>query len=98
MAKGYWIARVDVNDPGPYPEYVKIAHAAFARYNAKFLVRGGEVQSLEGSNRQRNVVIEFASVQDALDCYNTPEYQEAAKIRQAVSDGDLIIVEGYEAE
>lgn len=94
MAKGYWIARVDVNDADRYPDYVNTAKPAFERYEAKFLARGGETQSLEGQNRARNVVIEFPSVQHALDCYNSDEYQAAKAIRNAVADSELIIVEG----
>lgn len=96
MPRGYWIARVDVRDADTYPDYVNTARPAFERHNAKFLARGGETHSLEGQNRARNVVIEFPSVQEALDCYNSPEYQEAVKIRQSVADSDLIIVEGVE--
>ncbi|MFD0916790.1 DUF1330 domain-containing protein [Pseudahrensia aquimaris] len=96
MAKGYWIARVDVNNPERYPDYVATAKPAFEAHGAKFLVRGGETHSMEGQNRARNVVIEFPSVQAALDCYNTVEYQNAVKIRQAVADSELIIVEGVE--
>lgn len=96
MAKGYWIARVDVNDAARYPDYVSTAKPAFERYEAKFLVRGGATTSMEGTNRARNVVIEFPSVQHALDCYNSDEYQEAVKIRQAAADSELIIVEGNE--
>ena len=96
MPKGYWIARVDVEDADRYPDYIETAKPAFERYGAKFLVRGGECHSLEGSNRARNVIIEFASVADALDCYNTMEYQSAVKIRQSCSQGDLLIVEGIE--
>ena len=96
MAKGYWIARVDVRDPETYPDYVSTAKPAFERHGAKFLARGGEIHSLEGENRPRNVVIEFPSVQDALDCYNSDDYQAAVKIRQKVADSELIIVEGVE--
>ncbi len=96
MSKGYWIARVDVNDAGRYPDYVATAKPAFERFEANFLVRGGAMTSLEGTNRARNVVIEFPSVQHALDCYNSDEYQEAVKIRQAAADSELIIVEGNE--
>ncbi|NKB51690.1 MAG: DUF1330 domain-containing protein [Rhizobiaceae bacterium] len=94
MAKGYWIARVDVKDPDGYPDYVNTAKPAFERHGANFLARGGTTHSLEGQNRARNVVIEFPSVQHALDCYNSEEYQAAVKIRQAVADSELIIVEG----
>lgn len=96
MAKGYWIARVDVTNQERYPDYVSTAKPAFERFGAKFLVRGGAVTSLEGENRARNVVIEFPSVQAAQDCYNSEEYQAAVKIRQAVAESELIIVEGYE--
>ena len=92
--KGYWIARVDVKDADRYPDYVATAKPAFERFEANFLARGGKVESLEGDNRARNVVIEFPSVQHALDCYNSDEYQAAVAIRQAVADSELIIVEG----
>ncbi|MEL6734330.1 MAG: DUF1330 domain-containing protein [Pseudomonadota bacterium] len=94
MAKGYWIARVDVNNPDGYPDYVATAKPAFERFGANFLARGGTAHSMEGDNRARNVVIEFPSVQHALDCYNSDEYQAAVKIRQSVADSELIIVEG----
>lgn len=94
MAKGYWIARVDVTDSEKYPDYVNTAKPAFERFGANFLARGGAAYSMEGVNRARNVVIEFPSVQHALDCYNSDEYQAAVKIRQAVADSELIIVEG----
>jgi len=42
------------------------------------------------------VVIEFPSYQAALDCWNSPEYQGAAKLRHPVSTIDLVIAEGYE--
>ena len=94
MPKAYWIARVDVHDPETYKSYVETGKPAFARYNAKFLARGGKTEVLEGVARTRNVVIEFASMEDALACYHSPEYTAARKIRQTVSEGEFILVEG----
>ncbi|WP_422373958.1 DUF1330 domain-containing protein [Roseibium sp.] len=94
MSKGYWIARVDVRDPDGYPAYVETAKPAFERFGANFLARGGKTNAIEGTGRARNVVIEFPSYQHAVDCYNSPEYQEAVKIRQKVADGEIVIVEG----
>ena len=94
MPKGYWIARVDVENIDRYPDYVATAKPAFEKYNANFLVRGGKTHQLEGEGRARNVVIEFASVQDALDCYNSNEYQAAKAIRLTASTADMMIVEG----
>lgn len=96
MAKGYWIARVDVRDAERYKDYVATAKPAFERHGARFLVRGGALDALEGKARARNVVIEFPSVQAAHDCYESAEYQEAKAIRQEAADAELIIVEGFE--
>lgn len=97
MSKGYWIARVDVADIEQYKIYVAANAKPFAAFGAKFLIRSGRFEAPEGTSRSRNVVIEFPTYQDALDCYRCPEYQEAMKLRLAASTGDLIIVEGYES-
>ncbi|TFF21641.1 DUF1330 domain-containing protein [Jiella endophytica] len=94
MAKGYWIARVDVRDPEGYKDYIETAKPAFEAHGAKFIVRGGAVTTLEGTSRGRNVIIEFDSVETARACYESPDYQKAKAIRQKVSEGDIIIVEG----
>lgn len=94
MTKAYWIARVDVRDAERYKDYVATAKPAFERYGAKFIARGGKFTELEGQARARNVIIEFPSMQHAVDCYNSEEYQAAAKIRQEVADAEMVVVEG----
>ena len=96
MPKGYWIVRMDVRDPEKYKEYAVANAIPFKKYGARFLVRGGKFENLEGSSRARNVVIEFSSYQAALDCWNSPEYKKALAVRLPVSEGDIIIVEGYD--
>jgi len=96
MAKGYWIAHVSVKDAENYPQYLTAAQPAYEKYGAKFIVRGGQSTAPEGEARDRHVVIEFDSYQTALDCYNSPEYQAAAKHRQAFADSDLLVVEGHD--
>jgi uncharacterized protein (DUF1330 family) len=96
MAKGYWIAHVDVRDPDDYKNYIAANAIPFAKYGAKFLVRGGESRMLSGSLRQRHVVIEFADYATALACHDSPEYQHAAAIRDRASTIDLVIIEGYD--
>lgn len=97
MPKAYWIAHVEVRDAERYTDYVSTAKPAFEKYGARFLARGGAYQTLEGRDRPRNVVIEFPSMQAALDCYNSPDYQAAKAIRVTVADADMVIVEGFEA-
>ena len=94
MPKFYWIARVDIHDPETYKLYVEASAPAFARFNAKILARGGKTQKLEGPARARNVVIEFESMDQALACYNSPEYVKARVWRHQASTGELILVEG----
>ena len=94
MPKGYWIAHVSVNNPEDYPNYVETAKAAFKKYGARFLARGGRYEGVEGDARPRNVIIEFDSYEQALACYRSPEYQEAVKFRRRAADGEVIIVEG----
>ncbi len=96
MAKGYWIARLDVSNAEQYKEYVAANATAFAKYGAKFLTRGGFYYPLEGKSRSRNVVLEFKDVQTALACYDSPEYQDALAIRRPVAVADIIIMAGYD--
>ena len=96
MPKGYWIGRVDVDDMDVYKTYVAANAAPFAEYGARFLIRGGQFQTPEGTSRSRNVVIEFPSYQAALDCYHSDGYQAAKALRDPVSTGDIVIVEGYD--
>lgn len=96
MARGYWIGHVDVTDPEAYKDYIAANAAAFAKFGAKFLVRGGQFDAVEGHGRSRHVVIEFPSYQAALACYRSPEYAEAMAHRLNASEGDLVVIEGYD--
>jgi uncharacterized protein (DUF1330 family) len=97
MAKGYWVAHVDVADAEKYEAYKAANAATFAEYGAKFLVRGGQQTVAEGDVRSRTVVLEFPSYAQALACYQSAGYQHAKSLRDPVSTGDLVIVEGYDS-
>ena len=96
MAKGYWIVRVDVTDQEKYKAYIAANAEPLKKYGAHFLVRAGRFENPEGTSRTRNAVIEFPDYQAALDCWKSPEYQQAIKLRQPVSTADVVIIEGYE--
>ena len=96
MTKGYWVAQVDVHDPQAYAAYRQANAVAFAKYGARFLVRGGAGVVREGAARSRVVVIEFDSLATAMACYDSPEYQAAKALRDPVSVADLVIVEGWD--
>ena len=91
----YFVAEVEVTNPAGYDSYRPLAGASIAQYGGKFLVRGGKTELVEGSPEPaRIVVIEFADIAAAKRWYNSPEYQEALKIRLANSTGRLIFAEG----
>jgi uncharacterized protein (DUF1330 family) len=95
MPKGYWIANVEVRDAAVYDQYRAANAKPFADYGAKFLVRGAPADVREGTSKPRIVVIEFPSLADAVACYESDAYQAAKDIRATVSDGTLLIIEGY---
>ena len=94
MPKGYWIVHIDVKDPENYPKYIAADAKAFEKFDTRFLVRGGQYKAVEGAARTRHVVIEFESFEQALACYNSPEYQAAAELRQAYAESEVLIIEG----
>ncbi|PTM39296.1 DUF1330 domain-containing protein [Bosea sp. 124] len=96
MAKGYWIARLDVENEEEYARYRALNAVAFAKYGAKFLVRGGEYKLARGEGRKHNVVLEFKDEATARACYASPEYQEAVKHLAQVGQVDLIIIGGHD--
>lgn len=96
MPKGYWIAHVDVTDAEGYKQYVALNAKAFAKYKARFLVRGGQFSKKAGEVRARHVVIEFDSYATALACYESPEYRAALEVRDRFSKADVIVIEGYD--
>ena len=96
MAKGYWIAHVDVSDPEGWKDYQAANAIAFRKHGGRFLVRGGASELPEGKTRSRHVVIEFKDYATALACYRSPEYAAAMEKRRGKGEIDLVIVEGYD--
>ena len=96
VAKGYWIVHVDVTDPEAYKNYIAANALPFAKYGARFIVRGGQATMQAGTLRPRHVVLEFKDYATALACHDSPEYQLAVAVRDKASLADLTIVEGYD--
>lgn len=94
MAKGYWVARVDVANEEAYARYRALNAVAFEKYGATFLVRGPAGKVVKGTPRKHNVVLEFKDYNTALACYESPEYQAAKVFLDQVGEIDLVIVPG----
>lgn len=95
----YAIFHITIKDAGPYADYAKHTPRVIAQYGGKMLVRGGDPEVVEGkSPGQRVVVLEFADRAAFKTFYNSPEYQKIIGIRQAVSEGVGMVVDGFPAE
>lgn len=91
----YVIGEIEVTDPAVYEDYRKQVLPVVTQYGGKFIVRGGQIETLEGGWAPKRVVaIEFPSVQHARNWYHSPEYAPLIKLRQNASTGRFIIVEG----
>ena len=93
MSTALWIAHVHVTDTDAYGLYAKGATVAIAAHGGVFLARGGRYVQLEGNNRPRNVVARFPSLEAAVECYNSAEYQAALAHAKGASVRDLVVVE-----
>jgi uncharacterized protein (DUF1330 family) len=93
MPQAFWIAHVEVTDAEAYGRYAKGATAAIAAHGGKFVARGGRYVQLEGRDRARNVVAIFPSLEAAVDCYHSAEYQAALAHAKGAAVRDLVVVE-----
>ena len=92
----YILARVKVTDWERYREYTRATPAAIARHGGKFIVRGGQVLTLEGPEEERRIVlIEFPSFEQAKTFYNSPEYAACKELRLGAAEGQFLALEGY---
>ena len=96
MSKGYWIVKANINDNEAFKEYANKAKLAIEKHGGKYMARGGKFSILEGEHSfERNVVVEFESVEKARECFNSKEYQEAKSYREGKADFNAIVIEGY---
>ena len=91
----YVIVEIEILDPESYEAYKKLTPASISAYGGKFIVRGGKTESLEGDwNPQRLVVLEFPTIEQAKNWWNSPEYTPAKEIRQIAAKTRMIVAEG----
>jgi uncharacterized protein (DUF1330 family) len=91
----YVIVDVAIDDPAVYAEYRKLTPASITAYGGRFVVRGGQVETLEGEwSPGRVVVLEFESVARAKEWWWSPEYAPAKALRQRSARTRMIVVEG----
>jgi uncharacterized protein (DUF1330 family) len=91
----YIIVDVNVTNPSRYEDYKKLTPDSLVPYEGKFIVRGGQTQTLEGDwSPGRMVVLEFPSAEKAKAWWSSDGYAPAKLIRQSASITRMILVEG----
>ncbi|MGH7724851.1 MAG: DUF1330 domain-containing protein [Candidatus Eiseniibacteriota bacterium] len=91
----YLFVNIEVRDAERYREYVAAAPHSLERFGGKYLARGGRTEKLEGTwDPTRVVIVEFAKYDDALAWWNSEGYVALKELRQAVTDTNMILVEG----
>jgi len=94
--KGYIIENYKPIDQDMYVPPVKVIPDALAKYGGKFLVATPKAQTLIGDPLMVNIVLEFGSLEDAQNFYDSSEYAEYKKLFIASTEGWVVITEGYE--
>ena len=97
MAKGYWLARLDITDRETFAEYRKRNAAPIAKFGGRFIIKGGKAETKLGPQAAENVVIEFDSYAQALACFESADYQAAAEyLKRSSKIVEFVVVEGTE--
>jgi uncharacterized protein (DUF1330 family) len=91
----YILVDVTINNPEEYEEYKKLTPASIAAYNGKFIVRGGQTETLEGDWQPgRFVILEFPTAEQAKAWWSSPGYTKAKAIRYRAATSKMLLVEG----
>jgi len=91
----YIVVDIQVQDSEKFEKYRSLVPASLTPYGGRFVVRGGTVETLEGTwAPSRLVILEFPSAAQAKAWWHSNEYAEAKLLRQASSRGQFLLVEG----
>lgn len=92
---GYWVVRGSaIKDQGAADEYVALWGPIGQRYGAEVIAGKARIDTREGQNFPRQLVIRFPSFEDAVSCYEDPEYVRAMEFSGRAFDRELSILEG----
>ena len=90
----YVIASLTVKDAVRFQDYKRMLLPTMDKYGARLVARGGPIV-LEGEwPRERLIIAEFPTMEQAREWWGSPEYAEAKALRQATADSELVIVQG----
>ncbi len=93
--KGYILAEIEITDAEAYPRYAQHVAPLVEKYGGRYLVRGGNPQTIEGERDLKRVaLLEFPSIEQAKAFYYSPEYQAVAQYRWVAAKSELFLLQG----
>lgn len=93
----YVMVQLQITDPDGFKEYAARVPPTIEKYGGRYVVRGGDYEVLEGGwPERRHVVLEFPSREDARAWYDSEDYAPLKAMRFAASDGNAILIDGYD--
>ena len=96
MKKGYLIGQITITDPKKYQQYAAETETIIKNFGGRYLIRGGDQIIAEGTPQgNRDVVVEFDTLEKAKQFYESEEYAKIIDIRKENSTGYILMVEGY---
>jgi uncharacterized protein (DUF1330 family) len=91
----YMIVEVETTDAELMAEYRKHTPGLLAKFGGKFIVRGGECETIEGGwAPSRLVMIEFADMAAARRFYHSEEYKPVLAMRLKAGRSKAVLVDG----
>ena len=97
MKKGYLIGQITITDPKKYQQSASKTESIIKNFGGRYLIRGGDQTISEGTPQgNRDVVVEFDSLEKAKEFYESEEYAKVIDIRKENLIGYILTVEGYE--
>ena len=91
----YLIVYMMISNPEQLKKYQAVTPAAIAKYDGRFLVRGGPKVTVEGPDEHRRVVVvEFPSFKRAQEFWDSPDYRAARELRKGAAAFNAVIVDG----
>ena len=95
--KAYWVSNYrSIKNPDAVAAYAKMAGPALKARGAKYLAVGVANEAYEAGLKQRMVIIEWPSLQEAIAAHDSPEYQAALKVFNNAAERDFRILEAME--
>lgn len=93
----YIMVQLTINDPEKFQTYAAQVPATIEKFGGRYMIRGGEYEVLEGEwPQRRHVVLEFPDKATARAWYDSEDYAPLKALRFAASDGNAILIEGYD--